>query len=432
MEKRLLAIALCWLICGCSENQPDLPVETGNSIPAPATLPPQIARDDRAPIESGFDPQQLLDSCLPEEQLKEGWVRLFDGESLVGWFSIGNSTWLAANNMITVDSGEPSFLCTSFQIADYELKVDFKCPVNTNSGIFLRTTANPQDVASECYELNIAPPDDPYPTGSLVKRKKVDVSVVGQWDAEVWHTYRALVEGDLVKVWLDDKLVMEYTDPKKLRRGFISLQHNSGQVSFRNICLRPIGVKSLPLGSDWESGWTKKEKEGAKLIVDPEGEGLRIRGGNGQLESKGRWDDFVLQACYHLAAPEVNSGIFFRCIPGNLLDGYECQLNHAFTQHRANPNDWGAGGIFKRQKARIVVGAGVEPTYVTIIAESNQINTWVNGLEVVDMADTREPNANPRLGARREAGTIALQGHDEKTDVTFHSIKIASIEKRSP
>ena len=36
------------------------------------------------------------------------------------------------------------------------LKVDFRNPKGTNSGIFLRTPAEPKDPASDCYELNIA------------------------------------------------------------------------------------------------------------------------------------------------------------------------------------------------------------------------------------------------------------------------------------
>jgi hypothetical protein len=379
------------------------------------------------------DPAQLLKACLTEEQLKEGWVRLFDGQSLWGWFFTGNANWRVVDGTIHVDKGEPSFLCTSFQIADYELLVDFKCPAATNSGIFLRSTASPQDVARECYELNIAPTDNPFPTGSLVKRQKVEADVIGEVSADQWHTYRVLVEGSKCQVWLDGKQVMDYTDAQNLRRGHISLQHNQGAVEFRNILLRPLGTQTLPLNNDWESAWTKAVKSEAQLDVTVEEAGLRLKGGSGQLESKEQWADFVLQATYQLASPEVNSGIFFRCIPGNLLDGYECQLNHALVGNsREAPKDYGAGAIFNRQRARVVVGDGIEPTYVTIIAEGNQIATWINGLWITDFADTRAPNINPRKGARTEAGSIALQGHDATTEVLFHRVAIGPIATTAP
>jgi hypothetical protein len=292
----------------------------------------------------------------------------------------------------------------------------------------LRSTANPQDVTQDCYELNIAPPDNPFPTGSLVKRKKVDADALGEVAADAWHTYRVRVEGDSIQVWLDGKSVMEYTDPHPLQRGYIGLQHNTGAIEFRNILMRPLGRKELPVGADWASAWSTSKKEGAKFTVTGGEEGLRLKGGSGQVESKQEWDDFVLQATYQLTDPSVNSGIFFRCIPGELLNGYECQLNHDFNNgHRIIPTDYGAGGIFNRQKARIVVGDGTEPTYVTILAEGFQIATWINGLQVADFADTRMPNPNPRKGARREAGTIAMQGHDESTEVVFSMIAVAPI-----
>ncbi|MGN6545967.1 MAG: 3-keto-disaccharide hydrolase [Aureliella sp.] len=414
------------------------PAEAAKTAPA-AAKEPVAAKEASATTASAAAPvaqpaeistDELLKSTLGEDRLKEGWVRLFDGYSLFGWFFTGKANWHVADGAIQVDSGEPSFLCTSFQAADYELLVDFKCPAETNSGVFLRTTASPQDVTRDCYELNIAPADNPFPTGSLVKRQKVDAEKMGEVAPDTWHTYRILVEGDSTKVWLDEKPILEYTDAGSLRRGYISLQHNAGAVQFRNILLRPLGMKDVPVDGDWESAWTQAAKPGAKFTVTASDEGLKLKGGLGKVESKDKWDDFVLQATYQLASPDVNSGIFFRCIPGSMLDGYECQLNHAYEgEHRGIPKDFGAGAIFRRQPARVVVGDGTDPTYVTLIAQGNQMATWINGLQVVDFTDTREPNENPRKGSRLEAGTIALQGHDETTEVTFRSIRIAPIAK---
>ena len=49
------------------------------------------------------------------------------------------------------------------------LKVEFRAPNQTNSGIFLRTPAVPTSPTGDCYEANIADPSvSPFPTGSLV------------------------------------------------------------------------------------------------------------------------------------------------------------------------------------------------------------------------------------------------------------------------
>lgn len=435
-------VLLCLAAVGCSKPAESDQSPSAASAPAaaadkPAASQPAAPSDASAegatpPAEPALDTQKLLDACLEPEQLKEGWVSLFDGQSKFGWFSIGDSNWQVVDGAIRADSGDPSFLCTSFQVADMELLVDFKCPADTNSGIFLRSTASPQDVTQDCYELNIAPPDNPFSTGSLVGRKKVEPDAAGKFDAEAWHTYRVLVEGDSIKVWLDGKAVMDYTDPHPLERGYLCLQHNTGKVEFRNIRLRPLGMKELPVGADWSTAWTTQKKDDAQFSASGSEEGLQLKGGSGQVESKEQWDDFVLQATYRLSDPSVNSGIFFRCIPGELLNGYECQLNHDFENgHRIIPTDYGAGGIFRRQKARVVVGEGTEPTYVTIIAEGNQIATWINGLQVTDFADTRQPDPNPRKGARRDAGSIALQGHDASTEVLFSRISVVAIPRPS-
>ena len=71
---------------------------------------------------------------------------------------------------------KPGFLMTTTEWADYELHVEFQAPPQTNSGIFLRTPLKPTNPASDCYELNIAPPDNPFPTGSFVGRQKATIA----------------------------------------------------------------------------------------------------------------------------------------------------------------------------------------------------------------------------------------------------------------
>ncbi|MCC6510894.1 MAG: DUF1080 domain-containing protein [Pirellulaceae bacterium] len=384
----------------------------------------------------GYRPEQLLESCLSPEQLAQGWVRLYDGVSTMGWFFVGTADWASKDGAITVESGEPSLLCTSFQIGDYELLVDFNCPEGTNSGIFLRTTADPQDVERDCYELNIAPKDDPFPTGSLVKRQQVQTSVAGVVEPNAWHTYRIIVQGDEVQVWLDGQQVIEYTDPRKLRRGYIALQHNKGTVRFRNILMRPLGTEAITTSSDWEAAWNKIEKSGETLTVQSSEDGLRLTGGPGQLESKGQWDDFVLQAVYRTATPEVDSGILFRCLPGQLDAGYECQILHAAPAESSKKiKHTGWFSIPARRPGeenddvRAIVGDGTVPTHITIIAEESQFVAWVNGLQVAEASDTRDTNDNPRLGSRRAGGPIALQAAKQTTDIQFSRISIAPIAK---
>lgn len=429
-------VGLAVLACvGCSSK----PADNASAKPDPANTTPSTANQAtekttappvaETPKEFVVDADQLLKAALTEEQLKEGWVSLFDGQSLYGWFIVDTANWRVEDGVIKVDSGAKSFLCSSLQMADYELKVDFRCDAKTNSGIFLRTLPSPGNVAEECLELNIAPPDNPFPTGSLVQRKKLEPKDLGNFDPTQWHTYWIRLVGDQVEIQLDGKKILEYKDDSRLGAGHISLQHNEGRAEFRNVLMRPVNFRSLKLGEDWQEDWTESHKEGVEFSVTPTAEGLKVVGGLGQVQSKADFGNFMLQAKYQLAKPEVNSGIFFRCVRETILDGYECQLNHAIQENDPlRPADGGAGAIFRRQPARVVVGDGTQPTYVSLMATGPQIFTWVNGIQVVDFADTRPADANPRKGLRIEPGPIALQGHDPTTEVLFHSIQVAEFK----
>lgn len=440
-----LIVSICWSN-GCRQ-QPTTPqepaadtAETSDAIgssalpqtTADASSPSngQSAEDPIAPPETiEIDAEALLAAQLTPEQLAQGWVRLFDGQSTFGWFIVGNADWqIAPDGVLTATRGEPSYLCTSFQIPNFELKVDFRSDAETRSGIFLRTGPQPQNVAHDCLELSIAPADSDYPTGSLVERQKVEPSQLGEFDPTAWHTMTVRVAGTHVTVSLDDKQIAELEDADVAPDGHISLHYNTGRVEFRDVLLRPLDATELNLGAEWEQDWTLTEKAENTFRATVVDEGLQLTGGLGQLQSKQPYDNFVLQARYTLATPEVNSGIFFRCIPDAMLDGYECQVNHAVADDDPlRPLDAGAGAIFRRQPARIVIGDGSQPTYLTLLANGPQMVTWINGVQVVDFYDTREPDENPRKGLRLEAGPIALQGHDATTDATFQRIAISPL-----
>jgi hypothetical protein len=362
---------------------------------------------------------------LTEQQLAQGWISLFDGESLFGWQPAGSADWRVEDRAIVVSEGDVSLLCTRSQFADYVLRVDFKAEPSTNSGLFLRTSPKPANVAQDCYELNIAPPDNPFPTGSLVQRKRTAmVPTSGQW-----QTFEARLEAGQVTIRLDGQVVLEYDDPQPLGRGFIGLQHNQGRVAFRNIYLKPLGLASLLNGRNLQ-GWTRSASSAAKFTVTPEGE-LSIDGGKGHLESDLQLQDFVLQMEAKTLSENSNSGLFFRCIPGQELMGYESQIHHGIVDgDRSRPADGGTGAIFRRQNARRVLTDDDVWFYKTLVVDGPHIGVWVNGLPVTDWTDTRKADANPRRGRRLEAGTLMLQGHDAGTSLLIRKLGAVELPAR--
>jgi hypothetical protein len=157
--------------------------------------------------------------------------------------------------------------------------------------------------------------------------------------------------------------------------------------------------------------------------------GLRAVGGPGCVELPGEYGDIVLQLTVHVRRPLANAGVFFRCMPGVFLDGYEAQIfNGCYGRDPARPAEYATGAIDDRRNARRLVSRDGEPFAMTIVAAGPHIATWVNGVQVVDWTDERKPNENPRKGLRREAGPIQLQAHDKNTDVEFRGIRVGGLD----
>jgi hypothetical protein len=305
------------------------------------------------------------------------------------------------------------------------LVVEFKAEESTNSGIFLRTPLQPQDPEIDCYEVNIAPADNPFPTAGIVKRKQAE-STQNPQPTDGWRTLSMRLEGNHLQVELDGELVCDYTDPVGLDAGRIGLQHNSGRVEFRNVLLRPLGLQSL---LDPElSKWKQYPEMDATFTVTEAGN-LHVQGGSGQLETVDAFGDFVMLAEYKLPTPEMNSGIFFRCIPGEKMNGYECQLSNEMKDgNPLMPADCGTGGIFRRQDARVIAGEVDQWATVLLTAQGTSMAAWVNGVQVSDWVDDRQPDPNPRKGKRTDPGTIMIQGHDPQTDALIRQFQVVSLD----
>lgn len=404
------------LSSGCQPSGPD-GLEESTQASADADAKQQSPPATGSPSSAKADPRDWI--VLSEKELAEGWISLFDGQTLYGWKPASATNWRVENGAIVADGGEKGLLCTTTRFADYVLQLDFRCPPETNSGVFLRTPVAPTDPAKDCYELNIAAPAvSPFSTGGFVQRKKAE----GEFDTSDWRTFTVTAQGGQFQVQIDGQTVMEYTDPSPIPSGHIGLQHNSGRVEFRNIRLKPLSLSVIFNGQDL-SGWREYPELASKFTVADGA--LNVQGGKGQLESEGQYANFVLQLECRTHAQDLNSGVFFRCIQGQQMNGYECQIHNGFKNgDRTAPKDCGTGGIFRRQDARAVLADDLAWFPLTLIADGPHVAAWVNGCQVSDWTDERPPHDNPRQGLRLEKGTLMLQGHDPSTNLSFRNLRI--------
>lgn len=398
---------------GCGPKETDVPPNKTDSEEADAI---DVGENEPAPLPAGV---------LSSELVEAGWLSLFDGETLFGWEKTGDANFRIEDKTIVVDDGEKCLLLTTTAFADYELHVEFLAAEGANSGVFLHMPGPKADPKTECYELNIAPPTNGFPTGSFVFREKVE----GVPESNEWRAFDITVNGDEVKVKLDGEEILVFTDPEPLKRGKIGLQHNEGRTAFRNIRLRPLNLEPLFNGKDL-AGWNEYPDMDSTFTATEAGE-LHVLNGRGQLETKAEFGDFVMQLECKTNAPRLNSGIFFRCIPGEQMNGYESQIHNGYEGvDRTKPIDTGTGGIFRRQAARVVAADDLQWFGQTIIANGDHFSAWVNGLQVADWTDDRPADANPRKGLRTEAGTIMIQGHDPTTDILFRNLQAAETPGR--
>ncbi len=365
---------------------------------------------------------------LPQKLLEQGWISLFDGETLFGWQPVGDATWNVVDGEIRTDGSKPGFLMTTTEWADFVLILEFKAPASTNSGIFLRTGLHPTDPAKDCYEVNIAPSQNPFPTGSIVGRKKVEVIEGGTSLSDGRQGLSIGARGEWIVVTVAGGPRLKYSDPKPIRRGHIALQSNSGPVSFLSIRLRPLGLRPLFNGKDL-TGWSTDRAEKSTFEVTKNGE-LHLTNGPGQIDSTGDFANFVLQAECKVNGDGLNSGIFFRTLREGRWAGYESQINNVFKDgDRTKPADFGTGGIYRRQPARRVVADDHQWFTNTIVADGPHMAVWVNGYQVSDWTDTRPAKENAREGRRDAGGAIAIQGHDATTNFLFRNIRAAELPR---
>ena len=195
--------------------------------------------------------------------------------------------------------------------------------------------------------------------------------------------------------------------------------------------LRPAGTKPIFDGKTldgWKAYAGDPKRERSKFDVTADGE-LRVVNGPGDLQTTSTHADFLLQFDCKTRGKNLNSGVFFRCLPGEYQAGYEAQVHNGFAgDDRKKPTDFGTGAIYRRVPARKVVSNDNEWFTMTVLAVGPMIRTWVNGEPVVNWTDDRPRDDNARKGLRTAAGHLSIQGHDPTTDILFRNLRVLDIK----
>ena len=181
-------------------------------------------------------------------QANDGWIPLFDGQTLSGWrVNEHPETFSVANGEIVVHGPTAHMFydgpVMNHEFKDFELKVDVLTKPGANSGVYLRTAYQPTDWPSKGYEVQVNNSHTDWRrTGSLYAVRDIREAMK---DNE-WFTLHTIVQGRRVQIFINDRQVVDYTEPDtsktRLTGGTIALQgHDPGsEVHYKNILIRPL------------------------------------------------------------------------------------------------------------------------------------------------------------------------------------------------
>jgi hypothetical protein len=196
----------------------------------------------------------LLFSFSPQQ--KKSWVSLFDGESLAGWKVGDNATTFSIENGAIAVNGNVSHLYYDGSVNDhsfknFELKIDVMTTAGSNSGIYFHTQYQQGGWPKKGYEVQVNNSHTDWRrTGSLWAIQEVKETYVKD---DEWFTMHIKVKDKRVTVKINDKQVVDYTEPENAERsegmkerllssGTFALQGHDpkSKVYFKNIKVKVL------------------------------------------------------------------------------------------------------------------------------------------------------------------------------------------------
>jgi hypothetical protein len=185
---------------------------------------------------------------------EEGWIQMFDGQTLDGWKANENpEQWKVIDGAI-VAHGQRSHLFyvgndpnNPPEFKNFHWKADVQTKPKSNSGVFFHTKFQRDGWPETGIEAQVNQTQrDPVKTGSLYNIKK---NFEAPANDNEWWNYEIIVTGKHVVTKVNGKTIIEYDEPAditkepKLGAGTFALQaHDPGSTAM----YKNIFVKKLP------------------------------------------------------------------------------------------------------------------------------------------------------------------------------------------
>ncbi len=190
---------------------------------------------------------------------EDGWISLFDGKSLEGWKANENPDTFKVEDGKIIVHGPRSHLfyvgpVQNHNFKNFELKLEILTFPKANSGVYFHTEWLDAGFPRKGFEVQVNNSHtDPKRTAGLYNVKD-NYDAVAK-DNE-WFTMHIIVQGKRVITKVNDKVIVDYTEPedsegqqrrsaKRISNGTFALQgHDPGsQIHYKNIRVKPLPEK---------------------------------------------------------------------------------------------------------------------------------------------------------------------------------------------
>ncbi|MEM9479738.1 MAG: beta-propeller fold lactonase family protein [Verrucomicrobiota bacterium] len=188
---------------------------------------------------------------------EEGFVSLFDGETMNGWegeeawFRVGDGSIIAGNLNEKIPNN--FFLASEKEFGDFELRFQAKYVGTSNAGVQFRSQRIPDDHEMIGYQCDIGNTRKGPVWGKIYdesrRRQFLTMGSEPVVEANVnkgdWNDITILAEGPRVRTWVNGMLTADYTegDPDIVPKGRFGLQIHGGppaECSYRNIRIKEL------------------------------------------------------------------------------------------------------------------------------------------------------------------------------------------------
>ncbi len=361
-------------------------------------------------------------------------LTLFNGTSLLGWTNHG--AWTAAGGSLATSGGGNRHILSAVPFGDFDL--DFEYTETAPMGASLRLWTSRENSGGLAVDLDYS--GAKAGVGGIEVLGKSSMPTIS---AGGWHKVEVEANHGKVTVRVDGRQAGSTGSDLGARAGYLGFAaENDGQLTLRNIHLRPLNLNSTFNGTDlggWKSvpkpadtkggmghsaekmvtfglgGGSSKTHE-AKWTV--KGGAIHGEAGPGGLENSTPLEDGIYQITARVsgdAKPDNFTPISVRNTAGQYATGYAVGIGPY------------AGSVDKVNKAAL--GKAGAPVEQTVAIGGRVVETWINGNIVSVATDPRPESSSAVTGAKTSGGGSMLVLPNDHVQVDVSRINLIALGK---